>query len=106
MRLIASAYSKRVPAFPEMPTAAEQGFPDVDLSAWLGVVAAARTPKERIDRLGATIGAIVASPDIAEKFANLGAVPRVAGPQAFAAFLASEDTRWGAVVKAAGVKIE
>ncbi len=45
MRLIASAYSKRVPAFPDMPTAAEQGFPDVDLSAWLGVVAAAATRK-------------------------------------------------------------
>ena len=106
MRLIASAYSKRVPAFPDMPTAAEQGFPDVDLSAWLGVVAAAATPKERIDRLGAAISAIVASPGIAEKFAQLGAVPRVAGPQEFAAFLATEDARWSAVVKASGVKIE
>jgi tripartite-type tricarboxylate transporter receptor subunit TctC len=42
MRLIASAYSKRVAAFPDTPTVAEQGFPEVDLSAWLGIVVAPR----------------------------------------------------------------
>jgi tripartite-type tricarboxylate transporter receptor subunit TctC len=106
MRLIASAYSKRVAAFPDTPTVAEQGFPEVDLSAWLGIVVAAGTPKERVDRLGAAINQIVQSPDIVGKFTSLGAIPRALGPKAFGAFLASEDVRWGAVVKASGVKIE
>ena len=42
MRLIASAYGKRVASFPDTPTVAEQGFPEVDLSAWLGIVVVAR----------------------------------------------------------------
>jgi tripartite-type tricarboxylate transporter receptor subunit TctC len=106
MRLIASAYGKRVAAFPDTPTVAEQGFPEVDLSAWLGIVVTAATPKERVERLGAAINKIVQSPDIAEKFANLGAIPRAQGPQEFGQFLASEDARWDAVVKKSGVKIE
>jgi tripartite-type tricarboxylate transporter receptor subunit TctC len=106
MRLIASAYSKRVAAFPDTPTVAEQGFPDVDFSAWLGVVVPAATPKQRIDRLSAAIRTIVQSPEIVGKFANLGAIPRDLGPAEFGAFLAREDARWGAVVKSSGVTIE
>ena len=59
MRLIASAYSKRVAAFPDTPTVAEQGFPHVDFSAWLGVVVPAATPKERVDQLGTALNEIV-----------------------------------------------
>jgi tripartite-type tricarboxylate transporter receptor subunit TctC len=106
LRLIASAYSKRVAAFPDTPTVAEAGFPEVDLSAWLGIVVAAASPKDRIDRLGAAINEIVQSPDIAERFASLGAIPRTLGPKEFAEFLASEDARWSAVVTASGVKVE
>jgi tripartite-type tricarboxylate transporter receptor subunit TctC len=106
MRLVASAYGKRVAAFPDTPTVAEQGFPEVDLSAWLGIVASAATPKARIDRLGAAINKITQSSEIAAKFSNLGAIPRNEGPTAFGAFLASEDARWGAIVRASGVRIE
>jgi tripartite-type tricarboxylate transporter receptor subunit TctC len=48
MRLIASAYGKRVAAFLDTPTVAEQGFPEVDLSAWLGIVVLSATPKDRM----------------------------------------------------------
>ena len=106
MRLIASAYGKRVAAFPDTPTVAEQGFPEVDLSAWLGIVVAAATPKDRVDRLGAVINQITQSPEIVEKFTSLGAIPRALGPAGFGAYLASEDSRWSKVVKVSGVKIE
>ena len=106
MRLIASAYSKRVASFPDTPTLAESGFPDIHLSAWLGIVVSAGTPQARVDRLGAAFNAIVKSPEIVEKFAGLGALPRDKGPQAFGEFLKSEDARWSAVVKASGVRIE
>ena len=106
MRLIASAYGKRVAAFPDTPTVAEQGFPEVDLSAWLGIVVPTATPKERVDRLGAAFNRITQSPEIIEKFASLGAIPRALGPAEFGKYLKSEDARWGAVVKASGVKIE
>lgn len=106
MRLIASAYGKRVASFPDMPTLAEQGFPEVDLSAWLGIVVSAATPKERVEKLGAELTKITQSPDIVEKFGRLGAIPRALGPAEFGAYLAREDARWGAVVKASGVRIE
>jgi tripartite-type tricarboxylate transporter receptor subunit TctC len=106
MRLIASAYSSRIAAFPDTPTMAEQGYPGIGLSAWLGVVVSAATPQARVDRLGAEINKITQSPDIVEKFATLGALPRALGPKEFGAFLESEDARWSAVVKSSGVKIE
>jgi tripartite-type tricarboxylate transporter receptor subunit TctC len=106
MRLIASAYGKRVPAFPDTPTVAEAGFPEVNLSAWLGIVVAAGTPQARIDRLGAAINKIVASPEISEKLVQIGAIPRDLGPKDFGKFLATEDARWSAVVKSSGVHIE
>jgi tripartite-type tricarboxylate transporter receptor subunit TctC len=106
MRLIASAYGKRVPAFPDTPTIAEQGFPEVDLSAWLGIVVPIATSKARVDQLAAALNKITQSPDIVEKFAVMGAIPRALGPAEFGAFLKTEDARWGAVVKASGVTIE
>ncbi len=106
MRLIASAYSKRVASFPDVPTVAEQGFPEVDLSAWLGIVASAGVPKERVERLGAALNKITQSPEIVEKFKSLGAIPRALGPAEFGAHLKSEDARWSAIVKASGVRIE
>jgi tripartite-type tricarboxylate transporter receptor subunit TctC len=106
MRLIASAYAKRVGAFPDTPTVMEQGFANVDFSAWLGVVTAAAVPKDRVERLGAAINQIVRSPDIAEKLASLGAIPRPLGPKEFGEFLAKEDARWGDIVKKSGVTVE
>jgi tripartite-type tricarboxylate transporter receptor subunit TctC len=106
MRLLASAYGKRVPSFPDTPTLAELGFPEINLSAWLGIVVAAGTPKERIDQLGADINKVMQTPEIAEKFATIGAIPRDLGPKEFGTFLASEDKRWAAIVKSSGLKIE
>ena len=106
MRLIASAYGKRVPAFPDTPTVAEQGFPDVDFAAWLCIVVPKATPQARVDRLGAAMNEIVAMPDTAEKLAGLGAIPHALGPREFATFLDKEDGRWSEIVKSAGVTVE
>jgi len=56
--------------------------------------------------VGAAIYPIVKSPEIADKFASLGAIPRLEEPKEFGPFLASDDARWRAVVKASGVRIE
>src|SRR5215475_13674928 len=83
MRLIASAYGKRVPAFPDTPTLAEQGFPGMDFAAWLGVVVPAGTPKDRIEKLSGAFTAMVQTPEMTAKFATLGTIPRPLGPQDF-----------------------
>jgi tripartite-type tricarboxylate transporter receptor subunit TctC len=106
MRLIASAYGKRVPAFPDTPTLAEQGFPGMDFAAWLGIVVPAGTPKDRVDKLAGAFTAMVQTPETAAKFATLGTIPRPLGPQDFAAYLASENERWSAAVKSAGITVD
>jgi len=106
MRLIASAYGKRVPAFPGAPTLAEQGFPGIDLAAWLCIVVPQATPKDRVEKLGMAFNQIVQTSDMTDKFAKLGALPHPMSPREFAAYLASEDARWSAAVKSAGVTVE
>jgi len=106
MRLIASAYGKRVPAFPDTPTLAEQGFPGMDFAAWLGVVVPAGTPKERVEKLAAAFTAMVQTPEMSAKLATLGTIPRPLGPQDFGAYLASENERWSVAVKQAGITVD
>jgi tripartite-type tricarboxylate transporter receptor subunit TctC len=106
MRLIASAYGKRVPSFPDTPTVAEQGFPNVDFAAWLGIVVPKGTPQARIDQLGEAIGKIVQTKDMEDRFKNLGTIPHALSPHDFAGFLDKEDARWSRIVKEAGVTVE
>lgn len=106
MRLIASGYSQRVPAFPDTPTLAEQGFPGFGLAAWLGFVVPTGTPKERVEALSAAIIKVVQSDEIGQKLATLGVIQRTAGPDGFGAFIRSEYSRWGEIVKAIGIKVD
>ena len=106
MRLIASAYSKRVASFPDTPTVAEAGFPQVDLSAWLGIVVPSATPKERIDTLGAALNKIAQSPEIAEKFANLGAIRAPRGQRSSASSSRAKTRAGARSSRASGVHID
>jgi tripartite-type tricarboxylate transporter receptor subunit TctC len=106
LRLIASAYGKRVPAFPDTPTLIEQGYPGIDLAAWLGIVVPAGTPKDRVEKLGAALNKIVETPEVSERLAQLGTIPHPLDPVAFAAYLAREDARWSEVVKTSHATVD
>ena len=106
LRAIASAYSQRISAFPDLPTLAEQGFPGFGIAAWIGFVSPRGTPTDRVEALNAAVSKVVKNAEIAEKFAALGVIERLMGPAEFAAFIASENERWSAVVKASGAKVE
>jgi tripartite-type tricarboxylate transporter receptor subunit TctC len=106
MRLLAVAYGTRLPAFPDTPTIAEQGFPGFSLSAWLGIVVPAGTPKARVERLSTELVKIVKLQEIADKYVALGALPRTMPAEEFRAFVAAEDARWSAIVKSSGAKVD
>ena len=106
LRLLASAYGTRLPAFADTPTVAEQGFPGFSLSAWLGIVAPAGTPKARVERLSVALVKIVQTPGIAHKYTALGALPRSLPADEFRAFVTSEHARWGTIVKASGARVD
>jgi tripartite-type tricarboxylate transporter receptor subunit TctC len=70
------------------------------------VTTPAGTPRDRVERLSAAITKIVQSPEIGQRYATLGAIQRTAGPDEFRVFMQSEHTRWGAIVKAVGAKVD
>jgi len=93
----------RIAAAPELPTIAEQGFPDFEATSWYALVAPAGTPMPVIDRLHAEIVRALAAPDVREKIAGLGAEPVGNSPAEFAAMQRSETARWTRIAKDANI---
>jgi len=98
--------AKRIPALPELPTAAEAGVPGYEVTNWWGIVAPAGTPRPVIDRLHRELTAIVGSAETKRRFESEGAEPLQMNPEEFARFMAEETTRWARVVKEARIKAE
>jgi tripartite-type tricarboxylate transporter receptor subunit TctC len=96
--------ASRSPALPEVPTIAEAALPGFEFDTWYGVFAPAATPPRIVTLVSAEIGRILSTPEIKERLAVRGAVPRPSTPEAFAGFVRTEVDKLGKVVKAAGLK--
>jgi tripartite-type tricarboxylate transporter receptor subunit TctC len=97
--------AQRVPSLPDVPTLAESGLKDFQLSAWHGLWAPKGTPKPIVDQLAKALQAAVKDPNVTARFADLGAVPvkeADATPDALQTRVKAEVQRWGPVIKAAG----
>jgi tripartite-type tricarboxylate transporter receptor subunit TctC len=106
LRVLATTGAKRAPALPDAPTMIESGFPGFVLTPWWGVFAPARTPREIVAKLNRDIVAVLGLPAVRESFAAQGADIVAHSPEAFAAYLRTEITRWGKVVKDSGAKAD
>ncbi len=89
-----------------MPTTIQAGFPKLQGTFWLGVVAPAGTPADIIDKLNAAFRDSLAQPETRARLAALGAEIKIGTPAEFEKMLAEELARWTAVVKAAKIKVE
>lgn len=106
LRALAIASDKRVPEFPNIPTAAEAGLKNYVVSTWYAVWAPKGTPPDIVARMIAEMKAGFETPSMKETWQRNGSeIPQLYGA-AFSPFLASEIARWGKVVKEANVKIE
>ena len=107
-RLVPVAVSSRtrVGSLPNVPTFIEGGVADFESSSWVAVLAPARTPKAVIDKLNRELNAVLADPVIVDKLATLGITATPGTPQALADQMRSDLAKYGAVVKAAGIKAE
>ncbi len=105
-RLIALAVSTptRVPAFPDIPTIAEAGFPKGEFNFWVGLLAPAATPRDIVARLNDEINKALRTPEMKERFARLGAEPMIMTPGEYDAFLRDEYNVLTEVMRAAGAK--
>lgn len=100
--LLAAATAKRAEFDPNLPTVAET-LPGFEAVAWHGFFAPAGTPKPVIDRLSAEILAFQGLPATQARYRELGATPVAVGPADFAAYVASESTKWKKVIEAAKI---
>jgi len=106
LRGLAVAAPKRVPGLPDVPTAAEAGLPNYEVSTWYGIFARKGTPQEAIDRLTKEVKAAMQLPMMKQAWEKSGSdVPDVAGAE-FGKIVSSDVARWRKVVTEAGVKLE
>ncbi|QYY28949.1 MULTISPECIES: Bug family tripartite tricarboxylate transporter substrate binding protein [Cupriavidus] len=106
IRALAVTSSQRVSALPDVPTAAEAGLKDFEVSSMFGIVAPAGTPAPVIDRLSADLKKILAEPDVKEALLKQGAIATWTTPAQTSARIKSELARWNTVIRDAGVKPE
>ncbi len=103
---LATTGPKRDPAFPNLPTIAESGYPDFDVQLWIGMTAPAATPKEIIDKLADANTKALQSPDIQRSLAAQGFSPMIGSAAEFDAFYRAERTKWAKVITATGLDKE
>ena len=104
LRALAVFSNERFPVAPEIPTAAEQGFPGIDATVWFGLFAPAKTPRALVQKISADVGEILRQPEVRSILLGQGADPSPSTPEAFDKFLKSEIVKWGKVIKAAGIE--
>jgi tripartite-type tricarboxylate transporter receptor subunit TctC len=106
LRPLAVTTANRFPGLPDLPTMIESGVAGFMVTSFEGVVAPAGTPAAVVARLNAVINESVASAEIQARFAQLGIAPSTGTPQDFAAFFATENRKWAAIVADAHVGVE
>jgi len=106
LRALALVAPQRSPALPELPTAAEAGLKDFEVTTWYGVLAPAGTPQPIVTRLNAELGTIMHTADVKERLAGMATDPLTSTPEEFAAYLKQEIAKWGDVVRKANLKAD
>lgn len=107
VRVLAFTSSRRSKDLPEIPTMAESGIPDYDVSVSIGVLAPAGTPRDVIRRLAAETAAVAKIQDYRDQIEKMGAeVIEKSSPEDFAAYIRAALVKWAKVVKDSGAKID
>ncbi|HEY4373136.1 MAG TPA: tripartite tricarboxylate transporter substrate binding protein [Burkholderiales bacterium] len=105
LRLLAVCGTAREPGFPDAPTMAEAGFPNVQVVGWSGMVGPAGLSPEITHKLQREVAKALATPEVRENLSKQGAEPVAGTPEQFAALLKSEAEKWSKVVQTAGLSM-
>ena len=106
LRAVAVTSARRAPHVPDVPTMIESGVPNFEAVGWYMVLVPARTPAPIMARMQAAVAEALAQPSVRERLTGDGAEIVASKPEDAKRFLETEVRRWGAVVKAAGLKTE
>jgi tripartite-type tricarboxylate transporter receptor subunit TctC len=103
LRPIGITSKDRSPLSPDIPTMAEQGFPDLVAVNWWGILVPTGTPRPVIDKLNADLVKVLADPDLKTRYAQLGVEPMSSTPEFFGEFIKTEAERYAKLIKDAGI---
>ena len=106
VRPLAIVDTARWPAFPDVPTMAEAGYPDVQGTSWYGLFAPAGTPAEIVAKLNAEANKALQSPDVKERLSALGTTAKIGPPKLMADLLRSEIPRLTKLIRERNIKNE
>jgi len=106
LRPLAVTSARRSSSLPEVPTVAELGYKDFDVSTWYGLFMPAGTPKEIVAAVNAELNKLLATPEMKAAIIAQGAEPQSMSPEQFGALLKTDYQKWRDIVKASGATIE
>ena len=102
IKLLAVTSGKRLAAFPDTPTMAEAGYPELTSGSWQGVFVPVGTPKDAVDKLYNAVIETMKTPEVVQRLATGGVDVVTSKPGEFTKFVQSETDRWGKAVREAG----
>ncbi len=103
IRIIGTINDSRTKYFPDVPTMAEQGYAEAQVTPWFGVVLPAATPQPIVARISKALYTALATPDVQEKLDTAGCEPRSAPLSQFSDIIKVDVALWAKVVKEAGI---
>lgn len=106
LRALAVTSAARKPEFPDLPTLAELGFPDLVVTAFFGIVAPAGTPKPIVAKLNGAINAGLKSEEFQTNLQRLGAQGSPTSPEQFQSLIVGEAKKWNDTAAAANIKVD
>jgi tripartite-type tricarboxylate transporter receptor subunit TctC len=106
LRALAVASTERNPAYPNVPTVAESGFPGFSAVSWFGLSAPAGTPKDIVQKLNDATVKAMNVPEIRNRLQSVGFVVVANSPQQFSDFTTSEIAKWSKAAKASGAQLD
>ena len=106
LRALAVTSAKRVGILPDVPSVVEVGLAGCVVDGWYGLLAPAGTPKVLIDRIYADLLSVIQQPDVAARLQGAGFEVEGRPPAQFKRYLQEEMTRWGTVIKDAGLRTD
>jgi len=104
MKALAVTAKARHPQLPDVPTAAEAGFPDLVVTSWQAAAAPAKTPREIVARLNQATVTALRAPEVSERMNQIGFDVVASSPEEFGKFMREEVNRWTRVVQKGGIK--
>lgn len=106
LKALAQTGARRVKAFADIPTVAEQGLPAFQAGIWFGLVGPAKMPTGLVARINGDLNRVLAMPDVAARLEEFGAEDGGGSAQRFEDFMREERAKWARLIQSRGIKVE